>query len=90
MTAKIITDGREGIKEGYGIASMVLGIISILMFWIPYIAPACGITGLVLASKQKKHFKTGMGSAGLVLSIIGTILSALWSFFFTLGILVAI
>ena len=60
------------------VASLVLGIISLLGFlfstWIGLIA---GIVGIVLATMAKKAGQPGPATAGLVLSIIGTTLCAL-------------
>ena len=67
--------------RGQAIASMVLGIVSCVFMWFGYgslIALACGIVGLFLWSSAKKQGYVGsMLTAGFVLSLIGTILSAL-------------
>ncbi len=60
--------------KGLAIASMVLGIVSIVLSctWIGVIA---GIVGLVLAIVyNKNNEKCGMSQAGLICSIIGIIL----------------
>lgn len=79
---------------GLSVASMVLGIVSILFcccFW--YISLPCGLVGLILgAIAIKKNNKgKGMAIAGLVLSIVslalvvvtivlgGAIWSGIWS-----------
>ena len=59
--------------KGLAIASMVLGIISVVLFCIPYICIPCGLIGLILggvALATKKPGK-GMAIAGLVCSILG-------------------
>lgn len=60
------------------VASLVLGIISIVFSFVPYmslIGGVCGIVGIILAVMGKKDpEKAGMATAGLVCSIIGTIL----------------
>ena len=61
--------------KGQGVASMVLGIISLVLFCIWYIALPCAIIGLVLgavgSSKAKKAgMKNGMATAGIVMSCI--------------------
>ena len=60
------------------IVSLVLGIVSII-FGIPifFIGLACGVVGIILATMSKKREPSGMATAGLVLSIIGLILSAI-------------
>ncbi len=62
--------------KGLAIASMVLGIASIVLICIqPWIAFISGIVGLVLAIVyNKNNEKCGMSKAGLICSIIGIIL----------------
>lgn len=60
-------------SKGLSIASMVLGIIALVLFCIPYVCIPCGLIGLILggvALATKKAGK-GMAIAGLVCSIIG-------------------
>lgn len=70
--------------NGMAIASLVLGIVSIVFAYFFYLTIPSSIVGIVLATKSKKVSKTSMGTAGLVLSIIGLVLSvlviALWIF----------
>jgi energy-converting hydrogenase Eha subunit C len=68
-----------------GIAGLVLGILSAIGGWIPfvnYIAWIFGVVGIVLSALAKKKGKaenqpTGIATAGLVLSIIGLALSVI-------------
>ena len=71
--------------KGKAIASLVLGIISIVLWWgssalIPaIISIVLGIVGLVLASSAKKDgFEGGIRKAGFILSLIGTIGGAIF------------
>jgi hypothetical protein len=59
---------------GFGVASLVLGILSIL---IPYLGLILGIIGIVLARRQRRIRREGLSLAGLITSIIGTVL---WGF----------
>lgn len=78
--------------KGYSIAGLVLGIISSVLAWfyiINIISLVCGIVGIILAVKGKKlaveaSAPTGLGIAGLVLSIIGTCLAGIGFFSCTL------
>ena len=64
--------------SGYAVASLVLGILSIVLWWIPIVNIIISILGLVFAIITKKRGnRGGMGTAGLVCSIIGTVFS-LW------------
>lgn len=62
-----IADGSQ--PTGKGVASLVLGICSLLL---PYIGIIPGIVGIVLAVQQRRLRKTGVAMAGLILSIAGT------------------
>ncbi len=72
--------------KGFGIASMVLGIVSLVLFCVVYVAIPCAIVGIVLGAvsilKAKKvGASCGMGIAGLVCSIIAlAILVAIFAF----------
>lgn len=63
---------------GSSIASLVLGVISLLCAWFGYgalISIITGIIGIILGIKGNKIQQTGVGTAGIVLSIIGLVLS---------------
>lgn len=62
-----------------GVASLVLGIVSIVMALVGggIIAPILGIIGIVLGHMGRKADQGGMATAGFVLSIIGTVLGLL-------------
>jgi hypothetical protein len=66
--------------KGYGIASMVLGILSIIFCWVPILSTVMGILAIVFYNVQKKVANNGMAIAGLVTGIIGTVLSILYLF----------
>ena len=74
-------------SNGKGIASMVLGIVSLLFFWMPYITIFLSIVGIVLAVLQNKTYKNGIATTGLVTSIIGLVLSAILLFFLIIGMI---
>lgn len=75
-------------KKGMAITAMVLGIVSCVLAWfygVNAIALATGVVGLVLAIVALKSYKdlgqsSGLATAGLVLSIIGTVLAAIGFF----------
>ena len=80
-------------KENYDnksvmhIASLTLGIISIVtaLFW--YIALPTGITAIVLGVKSSKRTGSKIGKAGLVTGIVGL---ALFAFIYISVILIII
>jgi len=62
--------------KGAAIAALVLGICAIIMP-IPYVNLAMGIVGIAMAVMAKKAgYNRGLATAGLVLSIIGTVFGA--------------
>lgn len=67
---------QDGSGEGFAIASLVLGIISILTCCCCLLGLLLGILGLIFALVSKKG-KTwdGMIIAGLICSIVGMVLS---------------
>lgn len=73
-----------------GVASLVLGIMSLIIGFIPLcgsIALVPAIIGVILGiidivSKSKKGEKKGISIAGLILSVIATIVIIFWVFVF--------
>ncbi len=83
--------------KGLSIAGLVLGIVSVCLAWfymINIIALVCGVVGIVCAAKGSKAAKaaavpTGLATAGLVISIIGTCLAGIGFFSCTLCVVCA-
>lgn len=70
--------------NGFAIASLVLGIISILvsLVWFMGLVPILGIIfGILGLSKKYEGKNKGMAIAGLVMSIIGIVLMIGWGIF---------
>lgn len=68
--------------KGAATASMVLGIVSVVLWFFGYsalVSVILGIVGLILAGNAKKAgFVGGMQTAGFVLSLIGLIGGAIF------------
>lgn len=71
-------------KTGYGIASMILGILSIILCWVPFLGVSNGILAIVFFAMQKKRGTTGMSVAGLVTGIIGLIVSTIYMLIYSI------
>ena len=57
------------------IASLVLGIVTITLVWVPIIPTICSVVGLILGIKQNKITKNSMNTAGIILNSVGLGLS---------------
>jgi len=57
------------------VASLVLGIVSLIAWFIPLLGLPISIVGLVLGIKSVKSEKRGMAIAGIVMSSIGLVLT---------------
>ena len=71
-------------NNGFAVASLVLGIVSVVFCFFgtwAIIGLATGIVGIVLAVKGQKSPKKGLATAGLVLSIIGVALCGIMFIF---------
>ncbi|MBO5373656.1 MAG: DUF4190 domain-containing protein [Lachnospiraceae bacterium] len=65
-----------GDSKGMAIASMILGIVSLVLSCVWYVSLITGIVSIVLAVMyNKKNGKCGMTTAGIVCSVIGMILA---------------
>ena len=64
-----------------GVCALILGIVSVVIgcffSYMGWIGIICGVLGIIFAAVAKKNPDTnnGVATAGLVLSIIGTVLS---------------
>ena len=63
--------------HAWGIAGLILGILSLMLFMAPYIGIFLAIAAVVFYGIQKKHEPTSAATGGLVTGIIGIILNAI-------------
>lgn len=71
-----VSSGNGG--SGKAVTSLVLGILSLITWLLPILGLPMSIVGLALGiSGQKNQEGKGMATAGMVLSIIGLVLSAI-------------
>lgn len=69
-----------------GVASLVLGIISIVFCWVLIFGIVAGIVGIILAMKQKKKYPNEIATGGLVTSITGLVFSVMGTLFWIIWI----
>lgn len=68
-------------NKGFSIASMVLGIISIVLFCIWYLSIPCAILAIIFGIVGMKKGAKGMAVAGLVLGIIAVAIVGIFVIF---------
>lgn len=63
-------DSFRPARNGHALASLILGLISIIAWIIPLFGIPIAIIGIIMGVMGRKSSKKGMATAGLVLSII--------------------
>jgi len=84
-----MTDGAVK-KNGMATAAMVLGIISLALFWTGTIGLIVGVVAIILAVVAKNQIKAdpamagsaGQAKGGMIMGIIGAVLGLLWILLF--------
>lgn len=78
-------------QKGFSITSMILGIVSLVLLFIPSSASfllitGCGVLAIIFGIKGKKLAGVGMAKAGFIMGVIALSLeAALLLFSFALG-----
>jgi len=75
-------------SNAYGITSLILGVLGLLLFLAPYFGIALSITAMALASKQKKITETGLSTAGNIVGIIGVVINSIALFIFIIAVII--
>jgi len=81
MAEKRAREHKESKIKGnsLGTAGFIFGILSILALAIPGII--ISLAGFIFCYVQQKNKPTKLGKAGLILNVIGFILSLIWIFY---------
>ena len=79
---------KNKVTHAWGIASLVLGIVSLLLFIAPYFGLPLAILAIVFHSKQKKIEPTGVSTGGLVTGIIGIVINSIMLFIVLVALLI--
>ena len=64
-------------RKGFAVASMVLGIIALVLFWIFYFSIPCAILAIIFGILSIKSSRKGMSIAGITTGAIGFVLMVL-------------
>jgi hypothetical protein len=76
-------------SNAYGIASLVVGILGLMFCWFPVLGTGISILAIYFANMQKKIIDNGYSMVGLILGIIGSVISILILLMFTLTLLIS-
>lgn len=74
--AKTNQNGKEEHYKKYSIASIVLGIISIVLAYFFHISVLCGIIAIGFGASSVKNGKKVFSIIGIILGAIGIVLTA--------------
>jgi hypothetical protein len=88
------TTANPGAGRGLGIAGMILGIVAIIVSFIPcfgWWAMVMAVVGLILSAislsqAKKAKASTGMALTGLICSIVAIIIVIVWVALFAKGV----
>lgn len=72
-TAEVINNGGKG----FSIASLVLGIVSVVFCYNWFVTIVCGALAIIFGINGKQKNGKGMAKAGIILGIVGI---SLWLF----------
>lgn len=78
---KIEIVAPNGGRNGFATTAMVLGIVSLVLSFIPIIGMIAWITGplaIIFALLSRKSAKRGQSTAGLITGILAMIMCVLW------------
>lgn len=80
---RILDDNQPSAQSsggyGMGVASLVLGLVSLLGCWVFFITIPCAILAIVFGGVQNsKRALSGMATSGIVLGIISLSLGVMW------------
>ena len=77
VETKVVVEEPKKDRKGFCIASMVLGIIALVLFCVWYLSIPCAILAVIFGILGIKSKGKGMAIAGLVTGSIGLVVSVL-------------
>lgn len=69
------------------IVGLALGVISVILCWLFVGGLIAGILGITLSIVGNNKYKTGVGIAGIVISVIGIVLSFIFLIIEMIGLI---
>jgi uncharacterized membrane protein len=72
---------QAGARNGMGTASLVLGILGVVLFFFPYVSVILSVLAIIFGSigikraNRGEASNKGMATAGLVLGIVGAVIA---------------
>ncbi len=85
----VVYDAVPGKTHGASVAALVCGILGLIFFWIPVVDLGLCLAGLIcsIVSLVKGLGGKGIAITGLILSILASILTLIFFYFFVLGLM---
>ena len=85
----VVYDAVPDKTNGTSVAALVCGILGLIFFWIPGVDIGLCLAGLIcgIVSLVKGFGGKGLAIAGLVLSVLASILTLIFFYFFALGMM---
>ncbi len=69
---------RTAEPPGMSIVGLALGILSVILCWLPVLGLLGGAAGIILSYMGNNKYRTGFGTWGFIISILGTVLSIIF------------
>lgn len=85
----VVYDAVPDKNTGTSVGALVCGILGLIFFWIPGVDIGLCLAGLIcsIVSLVKGFGGKGLAIAGLILSILASILTLIFFYFFALGMM---
>lgn len=85
----VVYDAVPDKNSGTSVGALVCGILGLVFFWIPGVDIGLCLAGLIcgIVSLVKGFGGKGLAIAGLVLSVLASILTLIFFYFFALGMM---
>ena len=76
MNERLRRDREAQAPKGASIAAMVLGIIALVLVWVPVLPIILGLIGLICGGVGRRKGERGFSTVGITLSLLGLVFGA--------------